>query len=425
VNPQIISVTEFVSIINETLAFAYPQVTIEGEVSSFKVNQGKFVFFDLKDEANVLSCFMMVHQLKMPIEDGMKVRVTGTPKVTKFSKFSLTVRAVELAGEGELRRAMELLKKKLEGEGLFDQARKRPIPKFPVRLGLITSGASAAYADFIKILNARWSGVEVLLADVSVQGAAAPDQIVGALEYFNTLRDPVDVLVLIRGGGSLEDLAAFSTEPVARAVAASRTPIIVGVGHEVDFSLADHAADLRAATPTDAARLVVPDRLEIEARVEHLGRRASHALQRALDTRRAQVDHTLGRLEAYLRHPRERVSQLEAGLWRSLDRLGHAVRVHAGAVTAHEHRLAGFERLLLAERKTRVAALERLLRGFDPQAVLGRGYAIVRGPAGAVLRGPAAVRPGDPLAIQLATGALGATVTHTKPNAATTPPETV
>jgi exodeoxyribonuclease VII large subunit len=276
VNPQTISVTEFVSIINETLAFAYPQVLIEGEVSSFKVNQGKFVFFDLKDEANVLNCFMMVHQLKMPIEDGMKVRVLGSPKVTKFSKFSLTVRDVELAGEGALRRAMELLKKKLEGEGLFDPARKRPIPAFPTRLGLITSGASAAYADFIKILSARWGGIEVLLADVSVQGAQAPDQIVGALEYFNTLRDPVDVLVLIRGGGSLEDLAAFSTEPVARAVAASRTPIIVGVGHEVDFSLADYAADLRAATPTDAARLVVPDRHETEATIEHLARRISH-----------------------------------------------------------------------------------------------------------------------------------------------------
>src|SRR5476649_1509634 len=121
--PQVISVTEFVSIINETLGFAYPQVVIEGEVSSFKVNQGKWVFFDLKDDANVLSCFMMVHQLKLPIEDGMKVRVTGTPKVTKYSKFSLTVRAIEIAGEGALQRAMALLKTKLEAEGLFDEAR--------------------------------------------------------------------------------------------------------------------------------------------------------------------------------------------------------------------------------------------------------------------------------------------------------------
>jgi exodeoxyribonuclease VII large subunit len=409
VNPQTISVTEFVSIINETLAFAYPQVLIEGEVSSFKVNQGKFVFFDLKDEANVLNCFMMVHQLKMPIEDGMKVRVLGSPKVTKFSKFSLTVRDVELAGEGALRRAMELLKKKLEGEGLFDPARKRPIPAFPTRLGLITSGASAAYADFIKILSARWGGIEVLLADVSVQGAQAPDQIVGALEYFNTLRDPVDVLVLIRGGGSLEDLAAFSTEPVARAVAASRTPIIVGVGHEVDFSLADYAADLRAATPTDAARLVVPDRHETEATIEHLARRISHAQAVAIHNRRAHIDAHLGRLEAYLRHPRERVSALEAALWRSLDRLAHAVRSRAQAVTVYEHRLAGFERLVLSERKSRITGLERLLHGYDPQAVLGRGYAIAR--AGSrILRDPADVAPGTAIDVQLAKGRLDAQV---------------
>jgi len=149
-NPQPITVTQFVDIINETLAFAYPEVVIEGEVSSFKVNQGRWVFFDLKDDKNVVSCFMTLYQLKLPIEDGMKIRVTGTPKVTKFSKFSLTVRSVELAGEGELKRAMELLRRKLEAEGLFDPARKRPLPTFPSRIGLITSGTSAAYADFIR-----------------------------------------------------------------------------------------------------------------------------------------------------------------------------------------------------------------------------------------------------------------------------------
>jgi exodeoxyribonuclease VII large subunit len=404
-NPQVISVTEFVSIINETLAFAYPQVVVEGEISSFKINQGKFVFFDLKDEANVLSCFMMVHQLKMPLEDGMKVRVAGTPKITKFSKFSLTVKAVELAGEGALRRAMELLKKKLEQEGLFDPARKRPIPRFPRRLGLITSGASAAYADFIKILDTRWSGVEVLLADVSVQGAAAPDQIVGALEYFNQLAPPADVLVLIRGGGSLEDLSAFSTEPVARAVAASRTPIIVGVGHEVDFSLADYAADLRAATPTDAARLVVPDRHEVEAGVDHLSGRINHALSRALDGRRTLVDRHINRLEGYLRHPRERVIALESRLWRSLDRLSHQARSNLQTVAAAEHRLGSFERILLADRRQRIAGLTRLLRGFDPQAVLGRGYAIVRH-GSHIVRDPTAVKPGDHIDVQLAKGAL-------------------
>lgn len=382
--PQVISVSEFVSIINETLGFAYPQVVVEGEVSSFNVNRGKFVFFDLKDADNTLNCFMMVHQLKLPIEDGMKVRVTGSPKVTKFSRFSLTVRSYDLAGEGELRRAMELLRKKLEAEGLFDPARKRPVPVFPNRIGLITSGTSAAYADFIKILNARWSGVEVLLADVAVQGQQAPDEIVRALEYFNQLPAPCDVLVLIRGGGSLEDLSAFSTEPVARAVASSRTPIICGVGHEVDTSLADFAADLRAATPTDAARLVVPDRREIAARIEHLAHRAEADLRARISDQQSRADRALSRLEAYLRLPRERAMALERAL-------------------------EAYERLVLSDRHHRVTTLERVLRSFDPKAVLGRGYAIVRH-QGAILRDPATAHTDDPIDIQLAKGPLSARV---------------
>lgn len=388
-DPQVISVTEFVSIINETLSFAYPQVTVEGEVSGFNVNRGKFVFFDLKDEGNTLACFMMIHQLKLPLEDGMKVRVTGSPKVSKFSKFSLTVREYELAGEGALKRALELLRKKLEGEGLFDPARKRPIPAFPRRIGLVTSAASAAYADFTKILAARWGGVEVMVADVAVQGAKATDEIVGALEYFNHLADPPDVLVLIRGGGSLEDLSAFSTEPVARAVAASRQPIVVGVGHEVDFSLADYAADLRAATPTDAARLVVPDRTEIAARVNHLASQAENALRTAVTTRLRRADRATGQLEAYLRRPRERVQALENTLWRNLDQLA--------------------ARRTLAT--TRTEALERILRGLDPTAVLNRGYAIVRDDSGQLLRDPVATKDGQPIAIQLAKGPLTAKVT--------------
>ncbi|HVQ44973.1 MAG TPA: exodeoxyribonuclease VII large subunit [Candidatus Saccharimonadia bacterium] len=388
--PQTITVSEFLAIINETLNFAYPEVIIEGEVSSFKVNQGKFIFFDLKDDTNTLGCFMMIHQLKLPIEDGMKIRVTGSPKVTKYSKFSLTVREIELAGEGELRRAMQLLKKKLETEGLFDPSRKRPIPKFPVRLGLITSGASAAYADFIKILGSRWGGVEVLLADVSVQGVAAPDQILGALDYFNHLSPPADVLVLIRGGGSLEDLMAFSTEPVARAVAASRTPTVVGVGHEVDFSLADYAADLRAATPTDAARLVVPDRTEITAHITHLAGRQSAAVSALIAGYHRRTDGALGRLEAALRYPREHLAALRQALERGL-----------------EH--------VLTERHTRVTSLTRLLQSLDPKAVLGRGYAIVRSPQ-RIVRRAADAGPGTPLMIQLAEETIAAEVTQASDN---------
>ncbi len=411
--PQILGVTEFMTIINETLSFAYPQVVVEGEVSGFKVSQGKFAFFDLKDEKSVLGCFMMAHDLKLPIEDGMKIRVTGGPRVfPKSSRFSLTVRSIELAGEGELRRAMELLKRKLHAEGLFDPSRRRPIPKFPTRIGLITAGTSAAYADFIKILGARWSGVEVMLADVNVQGALAPDQIVGALEYFNHLSPPVDVVVLIRGGGSLEDLMAFSTEPVARAVAASRTPIVVGVGHEVDVSLADYAADLRAATPTDAARLVVPDRQEILSLIAHHTSRQEGRLTASATEYRRRTDQALSRLEAALRHPRERVMALQARLERGLDRILATSRSHAQYTQSLEHRLSDRTANLLIERKARVVGLTRLLRGFDPKAVLARGYSITRY-ENRVLRRAAEAPAGSAIMIQLAEGIIAAKVEKT------------
>jgi exodeoxyribonuclease VII large subunit len=409
-SPQVISVSEFLGIINETLGFAYPQVVIEGEVSSFKVNQQKFIFFDLKDESGVLSCFMMIHQLKLPIEDGMKVRVTGTPKVTKFSKFSLTVRDIELAGEGELRRAMELLKRKLEAEGLFDPARKRPLPAFPHRIGLITSGDSAAYADFIKILGARWGGLDIILADVSVQGASAPDQIVGAVEYFNMLPHPVDVLVIIRGGGSLEDLMAFSTEPVARAVAASRTPTIVGVGHEVDVSLADYAADLRAATPTDAARLVVPDRAEIAARVRHLAGRIETHLRHSQTTQKQRIAQATTRLEGYLTRPKQRLTELESRLWRGLDQHAGRIRTTQQQTSGLEQRLTQFERLIINDRRLRLQHLQQLLHGYNPTAVLSRGYAIVRH-HDQIVRRPSEVKTGDQLVIQLAQDTLTAQAT--------------
>jgi exodeoxyribonuclease VII large subunit len=401
--PQVITVSEFLSIINETLGFAYPQVVIEGEVSSFKVNQGKWVFFDLKDDANVISCFMTVHQLKLPLEDGMKVRVTGTPKITKYSKFSFTVRAVEISGEGALKRAMELLRIKLDNEGLFDPSRKRPLPRYPRSIGLVTSAASAAYADFIKILGARWGGLDVQVADISVQGASAPDQIVAALEYFNTSSINVDVIVLIRGGGSLEDLAAFSTEPVARAVAASRSPIIVGVGHEIDFSLADYAADVRAATPTDAARLVVPDRVELTARIQELARRSENNLDAALDRHKIHIDRSVTRLEAYLRYPREQVVASVAKLWRALDGLGARPRQLAGKTEALQYRLSSFDHQILPAKRAQITSLSRVLAGFNPVATLDRGYAIVRH-GNEIVRDPNKLKSGDRLMIQLAKG---------------------
>ncbi|HSX14420.1 MAG TPA: exodeoxyribonuclease VII large subunit [Candidatus Saccharimonadales bacterium] len=382
-----ISVSAFIAILNETLGFAYPAVTIEGEVSGYKVNQGKWAFFDLKDETATLPCFTPVFSLKVPIEDGMSIRVTGSPKLLNWGKFSFTVKEVELAGEGELKRALELLKAKLEAEGLFEPARKRPLPNFPKRIGLVTSAGSAAYADFIKVLGARWGGLDIVLADVTVQGKSAPDSVVAALTHLNQLSDPLDVIVVIRGGGSLEDLAAFSTEPVVRAVAASRTPTIVGVGHEVDVGLADLAADLRAATPTDAARLVVPDRREILAKINHLNQANRLHFNQHLEAMIQLLDRSQLRLERFIDRPR----QLLTGLVNQLGR---------GLQTAQNH---------MREQRQNVDALSRLLTGYNPTATLARGYAIVRH-GQRIIKGPAGLKAGDPLMIQLAKGSLGAKV---------------
>lgn len=379
-----ISVSAFVDILNETLTFAYPELVIGGEVSGYKLNQGKWAFFDIKDEKSTLSCFMPVWLLKVPIEDGMKVRITGSPKLLASGRFSFTVKSLDLAGEGELKRAFVLLKAKLEKEGLFDPARRRPLPQFPRRIGLVTSVNSAAYHDFTKILGERWGGLDVAVADVVVQGPSAPDSVVAALGHLNSLPEPLDVLVLVRGGGSLEDLAAFSTEPVARAVAASRTPIIVGVGHEVDISLADLAADVRAATPTDAARLVVPDRRQIAAQVAHLQQNITQRFEHRFRVVDNQLTHSRTSLVRFIEWPIAVIDRAEHQL---------AVRFQASLVSS----------------RVRIESLTRLLVGLDPRATLARGYAIVRS-GGKIVRQTTGLKAGDELVIQLAKGSIGAEV---------------
>ena len=256
-----ITPTDFISVVNQTLEYAYSGVTIVGEVASFKVNQGKWVFFDLKDEESSVSCFMTLWAMRQPLEDGMKVVVRGVPKLTKWGKFSVTVSNVAPVGEGSLKKAYEMLKKKLTDEGLFDPSKKRAIPKPLNKIGVISSLQAAGYADFIKIINARWGGMKVLTAHTQVQGLDAPDQIIRALKYFNE-RGEVQAIVILRGGGSKDDLSCFNDEKLVRAVASSKIPVVTGIGHEVDESLCDLAADLVASTPSNAAELLTPDRRE-------------------------------------------------------------------------------------------------------------------------------------------------------------------
>jgi exodeoxyribonuclease VII large subunit len=259
----VLSVSDFVAVFNQTISFAYPNVTIEGELESFRISKGKWVYFNLKDNFSSVKFFGTVAQLPGPLEDGLLIKVKGVPFLHHLYGFSINVQFMQPVGEGSLKRAAQLLELQLTKEGLFDESRKRPISYPPSRIGLITSVGSAAYHDFIKILAERWGGIAIEVADVQVQGEIAPSQIVKALEYFNSEKQPVDVIVVIRGGGSADDLAAFNSELVTRAVATSRTPTLVAIGHEVDVSLAEKAADKRGSTPTHAAEILSPDRRQL------------------------------------------------------------------------------------------------------------------------------------------------------------------
>jgi exodeoxyribonuclease VII large subunit len=365
--PVELSVSQFVALHNQVLEYAMPEVTIVGELANFRVSKNRWVYFDLKDETASVKFFGTVYQLSGPVEDGMLLRVRGTPRLHPLYGFSVTISSLQPAGEGTIRRAADLLQQKLAAEGLFAPERKRPLPYPPEKIGIITSRESAAYADFMKIINARWGGLEITLADVQVQGDAAVPQIVEAIQMFNQLAEPPEVLVITRGGGSAEDLWAFSTEPVTRAVAGSRIPTLVAIGHEVDISLAELAADQRASTPSNAAELLTPDRRHVLTMLHESERSLEQGLQRALRVTR----------------------KLAQGYYEQLRQdLEHAVQ----------------------RNRRRVEQQQQLLKVLDPDHILQRGYAVVRGQDGRVVRSYAQVGARSFVKVQLADGSFSAEV---------------
>ncbi len=354
---QVWSVSDFVAVLNQTLEFAYPSVVISGELANFRASKNRWVYFDLKDDAASVKFFGTVYNLPGPLEDGMLLQVRGVPRLHPLYGFSVNIQTIQPVGEGSIKKAAQLLETKLAAEGLFDESRKRLLPYPPRRIGLITSSESAAYRDFMKILNARWGGVEVELIDVQVQGELAPPQIVAALSYFET-SELVDVIVLTRGGGSAEDLATFSTEQVTRGVAGSRVPTLVAIGHEIDVSLAELAADQRASTPSNAAELLVPDK--------------KHVLEQLTATRQQLLQST------------------EAGFARTKQQLNETTQ----AIHEYWGRLFNVQQQALHLKR-------QLLIAFNPQAALKRGFAIVRKAGGQVVRSGKKLKAGDSLALEL------------------------
>lgn len=331
------SVSQFIAVINQTFEYSFNGgVIIVGELANYKISKGKWLYFDLKDENSILRFFGTVYKLPGPLEDGMMLEVAGEPKLHHLYGFSINIQLIQPIGEGSIRRAADLLKAKLTAEGLFDSKRKREISYPPKSIGLIASIQSAAYADFIKILASRWQGVTIEVINVTVQGLTAPNQIIQAIKQFNGQATPLDVLVIIRGGGSAEDLLAFNNESMVRSIAASRIPTLVAVGHEIDVCLAELAADRRASTPSNAAELLVPDRLDFLNRLE-------------------KEHKTL--LYFYII---ERIRQTKRGLDNGRLMLKQLID---GIVIGHNQKIINNSKILEA---------------YNPQAVLKRGYAIVR-----------------------------------------------
>lgn len=251
------SVSDFVAVFNQTLGAIYPDVKIVGEVFNFRISKGRWVYFDLKDEYSSVKFFGVTTSLSGPIEDGMSIEVSGKPYLHPQFNFSVQFYNVAILGEGNLAKAYQILYKKLDNEGLFNPQRKRPLPAVSQRIGLVASSESAGYGDFVKIAKNRWPSLDIKLFDVLVQGSDAPAQIVKAISDANQM--DLDALVIVRGGGSRDDLVAFDDERVVRAVASSRAPTLVAIGHERDEVLAELVADMRASTPSNAGEIIVPD----------------------------------------------------------------------------------------------------------------------------------------------------------------------
>jgi exodeoxyribonuclease VII large subunit len=412
---KILSVKDFLVLVNDTLRLIPSEAfCVEGEVSDFRVSQGKWITFDIKDEREdaKLPCFSSVYKITIPVTQGMRVRVRGRASVfERFGKFSLNVEELTPVGEGALQKAYLALKKKLEMEGIFAVERKRKLPDFPERIGLITSREAAAYGDFLRVLQNRMGGLTVIHADTHVQGQYAVREILGAFETLAALpeHERPEVIVLTRGGGSLEDLHAFNDELVVRAIFSSPIPVVVGVGHERDESLSDFAADRRASTPSNAAELLVQSRDELLRLLRISEDQLLYRMSEAMRKQNQRIERSLQVFD----HAFSRTSH---GTLDTIMRFGHAFdRFRLSVVATREHvergqrGITGAFAVTLDRSRAKIDGFLRFMKSVDPERVLERGYAIVR-TRGGLVRDAAALAPGDAFSVQFAKGQLEAEV---------------
>ena len=370
---------------------------VQGEVSNFSRPTSGHLYFTLKDAGASIRCVMwrnaITRQTFLPHE-GDAIEAHGNISIYEASgQYQLYIDTIRPAGEGLLYQEFLRLKARLEAEGLFDPKLKQAIPAWPHRIGLVTSPTGAALRDMLNTIQRRFPLVDVILAPTQVQGDQAPLGIVAALESLNTIEKP-DVIIVARGGGSLEDLWAFNDEGVARAIAASEIPVITGIGHETDFTIADFTADLRAPTPTAAAELATPDRADLKVGLDEQWKRIQKGIQSYLVNYQWELQTVKNRLG--LNSPITRIR----GDRQRLDDLTRRAR-------------AGLSYYLVVER-TRLDGLDYRLSALNPRAVLGRGYAIVSQSDGSVVRKVQQVSPNEPLDVRVSDGQFGVVVKETQ-----------
>ena len=369
------------------------QACVRGELSNYKIHSSGHHYFTLKDEGAVISCVMFrsdVMRLRFRPETGMKVILSGRVSLfPKSGQYQIYVSHMQPDGVGDLAVAFEQLKKKLSAEGLFDPARKKPLPRYPGTVALVTSPTGAAVQDMIRILGRRWPLARVLVCPVRVQGAGAAEEIAAMLDYVDG-HDLADVIITGRGGGSMEDLWAFNEEIVARAIARCDIPVISAVGHEPDVTIADFAADVRAATPSNGAEIAVCDQSELRDVLGQLTVR----LTRAQDRRISALTDRLNRLRSspVMRSPEGAIQQRELLLELLRQRLEHA----------------GTRRFQQEEQ--RLARLAGRLDALSPLKVLARGYALASREDGTVIRAAGELTPGEPIRLRLGQGSARCTV---------------
>ncbi len=438
---QVFTVSELTGVMRELLEETFHDVWVSGEISNAKLAPSGHYYFTLKDGTAQIRCVcfrLNARYLKVKPQDGLAVTARGRVSVYEArGEYQLYVEHLEPQGYGALQLAFEQLKKKLAGEGLFEDGRKRPLPVFPRRIGIVTSIKGAAIADMLRILQRRFDGLHVLIFPVRVQGEEAAAEIARAVEYFSRLQS-VDVVIVGRGGGSLEDLWAFNEERVARAIVSCQVPVISAVGHQTDFTIADFVADLRAPTPSAAAELVVKQKNDFLAAVDGLRARLGQSMRYKLATSGRQF------LESSLDRATALVRRRLASRWQRIDELDFALRQSAASrlrragvrLSGMQHALAGLDlRLRLARRRARLDrasaafvgllklrleretarldSLDRHLRHLSPLQILERGYAIVQAEGGHIVRSSAQTAVGESLGIRLHRGRLGVRVERT------------